>query len=151
MIEPAPVYTKVGAFTLPSFLVAMMLDESTCFVDPEDVAIVSAAIAGRATGSYPGLVWVGLKVTRLIGLIAERRLSIFVDAAAAKLSRDEFAAAIEEEAEGGVHAAASEAKGAPGDVDVAGVVPGLGQGGLGLPTMSSAPLMRGIDPGQMET
>ena len=97
------------------------------------------------------MVWVGLKVTRLIGLIAERRLQIFVDAAAAKLSRDELAAAVAEEAEGGVHAAASETEGLLGDVNIAGVVPELGQGGLGLPTMSPASLTRGIDPGQMVT
>ena len=49
------------------------------------------------------------------------------------------------------NAAASETEDLPGDVDVAGAVPGLGQGGLGLPTMSSASLMRGIDPGHTVT
>ena len=59
LIEPAPVYSKIGVFSLPGLLLAMMLDESACFFDPEDVAVLSSNIVQVARGSYPGLVWAG--------------------------------------------------------------------------------------------
>ena len=56
----------------------MMLDESTCFFVPDGATILSSNTVGRATDSYPGMVWLGLKATRIIGLIAEKRLQIFL-------------------------------------------------------------------------
>jgi hypothetical protein len=74
LIQPAPVYTKLGALSLTSFHLAMMLDESTCFVDPDDIDVVSSEEVGREGDSYPGMVWVAIKVARWIGVIPERRL-----------------------------------------------------------------------------
>ena len=119
----------------------MVLGESACFIDPEGVAILSATTVGRETDSYPGMVWVGLKATRIIGLIPEKRAQIFLDAATAKFTREELAAAAKQEAESGVPAAVTGPL--PSGVPVAGGVPGLGPGGYGLPTVQSASIFAG--------
>ena len=77
LLEPAPAHTKMGAFTLNRYPTGMVLDESTCFLDPGDIGLVSADTVGDPTSRYPRLIWVGLKLSRIIGVIPENRLLMF--------------------------------------------------------------------------
>ena len=79
MVKPEEIYRKVGDFPALPFVAAMMLDESACFLDPGDVEIMSSKTAGGATDSYPGLIWVAIKVKRILGIIPEKRLEAYRD------------------------------------------------------------------------
>ena len=93
------------------------------------------------------MVWVGINVSRIIDIIPERRVQVFVDASGAKCTMDELEAAANLAAKGGVPATALAHAGAiPGDVPVTSAVPGLGRGGVGPTASGAASIQRGIDP-----
>ena len=86
---------------MPSFTAALVLDESTCFIDPGDMKIDSARLEGEPGSSYPGLIWVGLRISRIIGVTPEARLLSFMNIAASRFARNE----VEEPVSGTIAAA----------------------------------------------
>ena len=128
-----------------------MLDESACFFDPEDVAIISSSTVPGPKGSCRGRVCVGINVSRVIGTTPEKRLQAFLEAAEQKFTRDDLEAAANLAAtKGGVPATALTYAGAiHGDVPVTSAVPGLGGGAVGPARSEAAPIFRGVDPAKL--
>jgi hypothetical protein len=72
----------------------MVLDESTCFLDPADMELVSSQWENSpAHPKYPGLIWVGLKFSRIMGVIPESRLLLFMRTAERRFEVEELARA----------------------------------------------------------
>ena len=47
LVQLAPRYTKMGAFSLTSFPTCMVLDESTCFIDPVTLFLKAVGALGE--------------------------------------------------------------------------------------------------------